>query len=84
MVGLGLLAPGPQTPSSSSSPIPSASCLEWPGVSAFQLVTQWCEEMKGLPETQAEHTLVGGAPQMHQNILNHIIITIIITVFSAL
>ncbi|XP_030198525.1 E3 ubiquitin-protein ligase ubr3 isoform X2 [Gadus morhua] len=57
VVGLGLLAPGPQTPSSSSSPIPSASCLEWPGVSAFQLVTQWCEEMKGLPETQAEHTL---------------------------
>uniref|UniRef100_A0A8C5D6X2 E3 ubiquitin-protein ligase n=1 Tax=Gadus morhua TaxID=8049 RepID=A0A8C5D6X2_GADMO len=73
VVGLGLLAPGPQTPSSSSSPIPSASCLEWPGVSAFQLVTQWCEEMKGLPETQAEHTLTllvqdpqWGAPRLLQ------------------
>uniref|UniRef100_A0A8C5FPK1 E3 ubiquitin-protein ligase n=1 Tax=Gadus morhua TaxID=8049 RepID=A0A8C5FPK1_GADMO len=43
-----------------SSPIPSASCLEWPGVSAFQLVTQWCEEMKGLPETQ---TLLVQDPQ---------------------
>ena len=64
-MGLGLLAPpgpqaapGPQAPAS----VPSAWCLEWPAASGFQLVTQWCEEVKGLPETKADPptaTLVG-------------------------
>ena len=67
-VGLGLLAPGPQAPSS----IPSASCLEWPAVSAFQLVTQWCEEVKGLPEMHTENSLVGDTTEIRRNILNHL------------
>ncbi|KAJ3592561.1 hypothetical protein NHX12_007688 [Muraenolepis orangiensis] len=41
------------TPSS----VPSASCLEWPAVCAFQLVTQWCQEVTGLPEAQGDHSL---------------------------
>ncbi|KAK0134878.1 E3 ubiquitin-protein ligase ubr3 [Merluccius polli] len=57
-VGLGLRAPGAEAPGPRApNSVPSASCLEWPGVSAFHLVTQWCEEVTGLPETQAEDSL---------------------------
>ncbi|KAG7252756.1 hypothetical protein CRUP_019878, partial [Coryphaenoides rupestris] len=51
-VGLRLVAPGTQAPGSSS-----ASCLEWPAASAFQLVTQWCQEVTGLPEAHSENSL---------------------------
>lgn len=52
-VCLGLLPSSPQP----SNAMHSASCLEWP-VSAFDLVSQWCAEVTGLSQMQAEQTLV--------------------------
>ncbi|XP_029936212.1 E3 ubiquitin-protein ligase ubr3 [Myripristis murdjan] len=51
-VCLGLITSVPQP----STPMHSASCLEW-AVSAFDLVTQWCAEVTGLSEAQAEQSL---------------------------
>uniref|UniRef100_A0A8C8E2N7 E3 ubiquitin-protein ligase n=1 Tax=Oryzias sinensis TaxID=183150 RepID=A0A8C8E2N7_9TELE len=51
-VCLGLLPSSPQP----SNAMHSASCLEWP-VSAFDLVSQWCAEVTGLSQMQAEQTL---------------------------
>lgn len=51
-VCLGLITSAPQP----SNPMHSASCLEW-AVSAFDLVTQWCAEVTGLSEAQAEQSL---------------------------
>ncbi|KAK9537595.1 hypothetical protein VZT92_005199 [Zoarces viviparus] len=39
-----------------SNIVHSASCLNWP-VSAFGLVTQWCAEVTGLTQMQAEQSL---------------------------
>uniref|UniRef100_A0A3B4VB54 E3 ubiquitin-protein ligase n=1 Tax=Seriola dumerili TaxID=41447 RepID=A0A3B4VB54_SERDU len=51
-VCLGLLPSAPQP----SNTVHSASCLEW-AVSAFDLVTQWCAEVTGLSQMQAEQSL---------------------------
>uniref|UniRef100_A0A3Q3J047 E3 ubiquitin-protein ligase n=1 Tax=Monopterus albus TaxID=43700 RepID=A0A3Q3J047_MONAL len=51
-VCLGLLPSAPQP----SSSVHSASCLEW-AVNAFDLVTQWCAEVTGLSQMQAEQSL---------------------------
>uniref|UniRef100_A0A671YUC6 E3 ubiquitin-protein ligase n=1 Tax=Sparus aurata TaxID=8175 RepID=A0A671YUC6_SPAAU len=51
-VCLGLLPSAPQP----SSVVHSASCLQWP-VGAFDLVTQWCVEVTGLSQMQAEQSL---------------------------
>ncbi|XP_033965531.1 E3 ubiquitin-protein ligase ubr3 isoform X2 [Pseudochaenichthys georgianus] len=51
-VCLGLLASAPQ-PSNNAH---SASCLQW-AVDAFDLVTQWCAEVTGLSQMQAEQSL---------------------------
>lgn len=53
-VCLGLLPSAPQP----SNVVHSASCLQWP-VGAFDLVTQWCVEVTGLSQMQAEQSLVG-------------------------
>ncbi|XP_019731364.1 E3 ubiquitin-protein ligase ubr3 [Hippocampus comes] len=47
------LAPAPSV---ASNPANSASCLEW-AVSAFDLVTHWCAEVKGLSQVQTEQSL---------------------------
>ncbi|XP_053733122.1 E3 ubiquitin-protein ligase ubr3 isoform X2 [Synchiropus splendidus] len=39
-----------------SAGVNSASCLEW-AVGAFDLVTQWCAEVKELPQIQTEQSL---------------------------
>lgn len=52
-VCLGLL---PSAPPASNN-VHSASCLEW-AVSAFDLVSQWCAEVKGLSQMPAEQSLV--------------------------
>uniref|UniRef100_A0A673W9C8 E3 ubiquitin-protein ligase n=1 Tax=Salmo trutta TaxID=8032 RepID=A0A673W9C8_SALTR len=49
---LGLLDPAPQP----SNPMYSASCLDWT-VSAFDLMSQWCSEVTGLADTQAEKSM---------------------------
>uniref|UniRef100_A0A8D3EF73 E3 ubiquitin-protein ligase n=1 Tax=Scophthalmus maximus TaxID=52904 RepID=A0A8D3EF73_SCOMX len=51
-VCLGLLPSAPQP----SNTVHSASCLEW-AVSAFDSVTQWCAEVRGLTHMQAEQSL---------------------------
>uniref|UniRef100_A0AAQ5Y4R6 E3 ubiquitin-protein ligase n=1 Tax=Amphiprion ocellaris TaxID=80972 RepID=A0AAQ5Y4R6_AMPOC len=51
-VCLGLLPSAPQP----SNTVHSASCLEW-AVAAFDLVTQWCAEVTGLSQMQAEQSL---------------------------
>lgn len=51
-VCLGLLSSAPQPPSA----VHSASCLEWP-FSAFDLVTQWCDEVTGLSQMHPEQSL---------------------------
>ncbi|KAG7227563.1 hypothetical protein INR49_005378 [Caranx melampygus] len=51
-VCLGLLPSAPQP----SNTVHSASCLEW-AVGAFDLVTQWCAEVTGLSQIQAEQSL---------------------------
>lgn len=52
-VCLGLLPSAPQP----SNIVHSASCLQW-AVGAFDLVTQWCAEVTGLSQMQAEQSLV--------------------------
>ncbi|CAB1328486.1 unnamed protein product [Coregonus sp. 'balchen'] len=66
---LGLLAPTPQP----SNPIYSASCLDWT-VNAFDLMTQWCSEVTGLSDTQAEKaiTLLVQDPQWASPHLLHL------------
>uniref|UniRef100_A0A3P9AIH4 E3 ubiquitin-protein ligase n=1 Tax=Esox lucius TaxID=8010 RepID=A0A3P9AIH4_ESOLU len=49
---VGLLAPAPQP----SNPMHSAACLDWM-VNAFDLMTQWCSEVTGLSDTQAEQSM---------------------------
>ncbi|KAE8299326.1 E3 ubiquitin-protein ligase ubr3 [Larimichthys crocea] len=49
---LGILPSTPQP----SNVVHSASCLQWV-VSAFDLVTQWCTEVTGLSQMQAEQSL---------------------------
>uniref|UniRef100_A0A8D0CHZ5 E3 ubiquitin-protein ligase n=1 Tax=Scleropages formosus TaxID=113540 RepID=A0A8D0CHZ5_SCLFO len=39
-----------------SSPLTSASCLEWP-ICAFDLMSQWCAEVTGLTEMQTDQTV---------------------------
>uniref|UniRef100_A0A3Q2DGF5 E3 ubiquitin-protein ligase n=1 Tax=Cyprinodon variegatus TaxID=28743 RepID=A0A3Q2DGF5_CYPVA len=51
-VCLGLLSAAPQPPGA----VHSASCLEWP-FNAFDLVTQWCDEVTGLSQMQPEQSL---------------------------
>uniref|UniRef100_A0A4W6FP90 E3 ubiquitin-protein ligase n=1 Tax=Lates calcarifer TaxID=8187 RepID=A0A4W6FP90_LATCA len=51
-VCLGLIPSAPQP----SNTVNSASCLEW-AVNAFDLVTQWCAEVTGLSQMQAEQSL---------------------------
>ncbi|XP_070831914.1 E3 ubiquitin-protein ligase ubr3 [Chaetodon trifascialis] len=49
---LGLVPSAPQP----SSIVHSASCLQW-AVSTFDLLTQWCAEVTGLSQMQAEQSL---------------------------
>ncbi|XP_062390894.1 E3 ubiquitin-protein ligase ubr3 isoform X3 [Sardina pilchardus] len=51
-VSLGLPAPAAQA----GNPVSSALCLEWP-TGPFSLLPQWCAEVTGLPDTQAEQTV---------------------------
>ncbi|CAL9690267.1 unnamed protein product [Knipowitschia caucasica] len=51
-ISLGLFSSASQ-PSDSEL---SASCLDWP-ISAFDLITQWCSEIIGLSQMQAEQSL---------------------------
>ncbi|XP_036400792.1 E3 ubiquitin-protein ligase ubr3 [Megalops cyprinoides] len=51
--GLGLLPQSQQPP---CSPFTSARCLEWV-VCPFELTSQWCAEVTGVTEMQAEQTL---------------------------
>lgn len=44
-----------------SNTVHSASCLEW-AVGAYDLVTQWCVEVTGLSQMQAEQSLVSVFP----------------------
>ncbi len=52
-VCLGLLPSLPQP----SNLVHSASCLQW-AVGTFDLVSQWCAEVTGLSQMQAEQSLV--------------------------